>query len=117
MNIPTEPLLQITNRVLIHWVDVIDAAQLIHAETAAARTTAGPSEKEQEPLVARLAPAALLALQDGVIGEFVKKGSLNTDQHASATSTIPRGAILYPKLPRDGNSRENKDSTSTEKVN
>jgi hypothetical protein len=94
VNIPADPFLQVTQRVLVHRVDVVDAAQLLHSKTSAARATAGPSEQEQEPLVARLAPAAFLALQDGVIAEFVEKRSLNTDQNTPATRTLPREPFI-----------------------
>jgi hypothetical protein len=73
---------------------MVDATQLLHSETAAARAAAGPAEQEQEPLVARLTPAALFALQDGVISEFVENRSLNTDQNASAARTVPREPFI-----------------------
>jgi hypothetical protein len=94
VNIPSDPFLQVTQRVLVHRVDVVYAAQLLHAKTSAARTPAGPTEQEQEPLIARLPTAALLALQYGVISEFVEERSLNTDQNAPATCTIPREPFI-----------------------
>jgi hypothetical protein len=94
MNIPAHPFLQVTQRVLVHWVDVVHAAQLLHPKTSAARAAAGPSEQEQVPLVPCLTPAAFFALQDGVISEFVEERSLNTDQHPSATRTIPREPFI-----------------------
>src|SRR5882672_11111966 len=48
VNIPADPFLQVTQRVLVHRVDVVDSAQLLHAKTSATRATAGPSEQEQE---------------------------------------------------------------------
>jgi hypothetical protein len=44
MYIAADPLLQITQRVLVHRVNVIDASQLLYAKAAAARTPAGPAE-------------------------------------------------------------------------
>jgi hypothetical protein len=46
VNIPPEPFLHVTQRVLVHWVDVIDAAQLLHSKTSAARAAAGPAKEE-----------------------------------------------------------------------
>jgi len=94
VNIPADPFLQVTQRVLVHRVDVVDSAQLLHAKTSAARATARSSEQEQEPLVARLAPAALFALQDGVISELVEQRSPNTHQNAPATRTIRREPFI-----------------------
>src|SRR5436305_514546 len=46
VNISADPFLQITQRVLVHRVDVVDAAQFLHSKASAARTAAGPSEQE-----------------------------------------------------------------------
>jgi hypothetical protein len=72
---------------------VVNAAQLLDSKTSAARAAAGPSKQEQEPLVPRLAPAALLAFQDSMISELVDKGPPNTHQGAPATCTLSRGSL------------------------
>ena len=46
MHLGAEILLQIAERILIHGVDMIDAAQLLHFEATAPGTAAGAAEEE-----------------------------------------------------------------------
>jgi hypothetical protein len=94
VQISTHPLLHIAQRVLVHRVDVIDAAQLLHSKASAAWATAGSPEQEQIPLVPRLALAAFLALQDGVIAELIEERSGNTNQNTTATRTLTREPFI-----------------------
>jgi hypothetical protein len=90
VNIPAEPFLHVTQRVLVHRVDVIDAAQLLHSKASAAGAAAGPAKEEKEPLVPRLAPAAFLAFQDRMVTQLIEQSSTNTDQNSTATHTMTR---------------------------
>jgi hypothetical protein len=116
VQIPADPLLQVTQRVLVHRVDVIDPAQLLHTKATAAGAPAGSPEQEQKPLVPRLPAAAFFALEDGMIAELIEEASGYAHQSASATRTLPHVCSLYRILPRHGNSRENKVALSR-KVN
>jgi hypothetical protein len=90
VNIPPEPFLHVTQRVLVHRVDVIDAAQLLHSKASAAGAAAGPAKEEKEPLVPRLALAAFLAFQDSMVAQLIEHRSTNTDQNTTATHTMTR---------------------------
>jgi hypothetical protein len=99
VQIGAEPFLQITERILIHRVDVIDAAQFFHPEIAAPGTTAGSPEKKQKPLVPSLAGAALPALEDSVIRKLLPECAGNANHVAPTTSTIPHVCYTIPEPP------------------
>jgi len=88
VQIPAQILLPITQWVLVHRIDVIDAAQLLHAKAAAARAAAGSAKQEQKPLVLRLALPAVLALPDGVKDEPFAYRAANTYQCSSAGDAL-----------------------------
>src|SRR5260221_10348323 len=89
VQIAAHEFLQIAERILVHRVDVIDAAQLFHAKRAAAGAAALAAEQEQKPLVADFAAAALPALQDGMVDKLLADRTLGPYQLPAPTSTLP----------------------------
>jgi hypothetical protein len=89
VQIAAEELLQIAKRILVHPVDVIDSAQLFHAKTTAAGTTALSAEQEQKPLVLDFPPVAFPALQDGMVDKPLADRTPNPYKLASATHALP----------------------------
>jgi len=89
VQITAQVFLEIAERVLVHGVDMIDSAELFHAEAAAAGAPAGPAKQEKIPLVALFPTAAFLARQDSVIDEFLVELSWDAHQRAAALSTLP----------------------------
>jgi hypothetical protein len=69
---PAEPFLKVADWVLVHGIDMIDLVELFNVEAAAARATAGSAKHEEVPLIHGLSCPALLALKDGVIGDFLE---------------------------------------------
>jgi len=89
VQIAAQEFLQIAERILVHRVDVIDAAQLFHAKATAAGAAALSAEQEQKPLVADFAAAALPALQDGMVDKLLADRTLKPYELASTTYTMP----------------------------
>jgi len=64
---------------------VIDSTELFHAKTSATGATAFSADKEQKPLVAGLAAAAFLALQDGMVHKLLAERTPNPYQVTPAS--------------------------------